>query len=180
MNDLVDYIVPIASLLTVIAIFFKMKPEVRSLNVATNRDQYELDERRRTEQREAEQRLADTVSEMVKNLSESYQGLLQTVNASHDKVVNGMRTELVDVSERLKHVEALLMRERATATTLNTTIEGLNTTVSGLNEALSERDGTIRRIRARLNETQGINIDGVIADGLAHDRRTDHDDTRQA
>jgi len=162
----------LVSVLVVVIGYAKLRPEVRSLDTRTETERYGLEERRRTEQREAEERLAEKLSSLVENLSSSYQSLLTTVNSAHDKVVEGMRSELRDVRERLTHMEAMLIQERDSTAVLNATIAGLNSTVARLNDAVSDRDATIRRIREKLNHTQGIDADEVIAESIAPERRT--------
>lgn len=172
MNQILPAASAVVALLGVIAVYAKLRPEVRSIDTRTASDQQALDERRRADQAAAEQRLADSMNEMVTNLTAAYTSLLETVNRAHDKVVDGMKQELSDVRDRLAHVEDLLMQERSTTVVLNETITGLNATIGRLNDAVSERDATIRRIRDRLNHTTGVNADEVIAPTLAPERRS--------
>lgn len=168
-----------AATITALALWRKVKPEVRALNVRTEAEQskmeaerYERDERRRTETREAEERVTDKLGAIVSTIGEQYQTLLTTVNAANERVVEGMRAELEDVRRRLVTVEETLQAERNTTSILNETIAGLNASITELNKVVGQRDATIRRIREKLNDHDGIDTEAIVSDSVAPERRT--------
>lgn len=114
----------------------------------------------------AENRQLEQINNLVANVTDAYTKLLEQLQASHDKITDGLHAEINNLRERITHVETLLENR-------DSAVGDLTQSIGLLNIAVSERDATIRRIRATLNDRDGIDAEEIISDSVAPERRKD-------